>query len=216
MAGVLPAAMAYVGALIIDAVLAAVEITRQSGDIEMTRVFTLVAIEALIVAMMAMGIGQGDEVITTPYTFFGTAGSIVRLGAKPVFVDIEPDSFNIDVSKIEAAITPKTRAIFIGYPNNPTGAVASAEVLTRLAAIAEKHDLLVISDEIYDQLVYGVPHVCFPALPGMKARTILLGGFSGGHGTFSLLCFLLLKTAADVAMHVIEQAMANRLQRRLP
>ena len=67
--------------------------------------------DALIVAMMAMGIGEGDEVITTPYTFFGTVGSIVRLGAKPVFVDIESDSFNIGVSKIEAAITEKTRAI---------------------------------------------------------------------------------------------------------
>jgi dTDP-4-amino-4,6-dideoxygalactose transaminase len=96
--------------------------------------------DALIVAMMAMGIGQGDEVITSPYSFFGTVGSIVRLGAKPVFVDIEPDSFNIDVSRIEAAITPKTRAI---APVHLFGQMAPMKAINRLA---RDHDLLVIED----------------------------------------------------------------------
>jgi dTDP-4-amino-4,6-dideoxygalactose transaminase len=96
--------------------------------------------DALIVAMMAMGIGQGDEVITTPYSFFGTVGSIVRLGAKPVFVDIEPDSFNLDVAKIEAAITPKTRAI---APVHLFGQMAPMKAINRLA---RDHDLLVIED----------------------------------------------------------------------
>lgn len=96
--------------------------------------------DALIVGMMAMGIGEGDEVITTPYTFFGTVGSIVRLGAKPVFVDIEPESFNIDVSKIEAAITPKTRAI---APVHLFGQMAAMKAINRLAM---DHDLLVIED----------------------------------------------------------------------
>ncbi|PXA04758.1 transcriptional regulator [Coraliomargarita sinensis] len=96
--------------------------------------------DALIVAMMAMGIGEGDEVITTPYTFFGTVGSIVRLGAKPVFVDIEPDSFNLDVSRIEAAITPKTRAI---APVHLFGQMAPMQSINRLA---REHDLLVIED----------------------------------------------------------------------
>jgi aminotransferase len=66
----------------------------------------------------------------------------------------------------------------IGYPNNPTGAVVSRAVLTELGRIAEEHDLIVVSDEIYDRLVYGVEHVCFASLPGMRDRTILLGGFS--------------------------------------
>jgi len=96
--------------------------------------------DALIVAMMAMGIGQGDEVITSPYSFFGTVGSIVRLGAKPVFVDIELDSFNIDVSRIEAAITPKTRAI---APVHLFGQMAPMKAINRLA---RDHDLLVIED----------------------------------------------------------------------
>lgn len=96
--------------------------------------------DALIVAMMAMGVGEGDEVITTPYTFFGTAGSIVRLGAKPVFVDIEADSFNLDTSKIEAAITPKTRAI---APVHLFGQMTPMKAVNR---IAREHDLLVIED----------------------------------------------------------------------
>jgi len=80
---------------------------------------------------------------------------------------------------IEAAITPRTKAIFLGYPNNPTGAVLSAEELAAIGEVAVRHDLLVISDGIYDRLVYGEhQHVCFAGLPGMRARTITLGGFS--------------------------------------
>ncbi len=78
-------------------------------------------------------------------------------------------------------ITGKTKALLLGYPNNPTGAVMSRERLLEIARLAEKHDLLVISDEIYDRLVYGVEHTCFAALPGMRQRTILLGGFSKAY-----------------------------------
>ena len=83
-----------------------------------------------------------------------------------------------NINAIEAAITPRTKAILLGFPSNPTGAVASRERLLEMAELAEKYDLIVISDEIYDRLVYGVPHVCFPTLPGMRKRTMLLGGFS--------------------------------------
>jgi aminotransferase len=87
-------------------------------------------------------------------------------------------NFDIDPDALRAAITPRTKAILIGFPNNPTGAVASRENLLEVARIAEEHDLVVISDEIYDRLVYGVKHVCFTALPGMRERSLLLGGFS--------------------------------------
>ena len=96
--------------------------------------------DALIVAMMALGIGAGDEVITTPYTFFGTIGSIVRVGATPILVDIEPDTFNIDCNKIEAAITDRTRAI---APVHLFGQMAD---MRAIKDIAREHDLLIIED----------------------------------------------------------------------
>jgi len=88
------------------------------------------------------------------------------------------NNFDLDPEQIRAALTPRTKAILIGYPNNPTGVVASREALLEIAKIAEEHDLVVLSDEIYDRLVYGVKHVCYPSLPGTEGRTLLLGGFS--------------------------------------
>jgi len=96
--------------------------------------------DALLVSLMALDIKPGDEVITTPFTFFATAGSIVRLGAKPVFVDVDPDSFNIDPSAIEQKITGKTRAII---PVHLFGQIAQMKAITE---IAKRHNLAVIED----------------------------------------------------------------------
>lgn len=141
-------------------------------------VITVGVSEALYLAMTAV-LEPGDEVIIPTPCFVSYQAEVELAGGVAVEIPSRVENnFMLDPAEIEAAITPKTRVIFIGYPNNPTGAVASRDVLVRLAEIAERHDLLVISDEIYDQLVYGVEHVCFTALPGMKARSILLGGFS--------------------------------------
>jgi aminotransferase len=134
--------------------------------------------EALYLACTAI-LNPGDEVIIPTPCFVAYQSEVVLAGGVAVEVPLRAeDNFDLKPSTIEAAITPRTKAILLGFPNNPTGAVASRESLLEIARLAEKHDLIVMSDEIYDRLVYGVKHVCFPALPGMKDRTILLGGFS--------------------------------------
>jgi aminotransferase len=103
-------------------------------------------------------------------------GSVVHVATR-----LDED-FALDPVAVEAAITPRTKALFLGYPCNPTGAVLPDAIQDELAAVAERHDLLVYSDEIYDRLAYGsYRHRAFSALPGMRDRTILMGGFSKAY-----------------------------------
>ena len=144
-------------------------------------VITVGVSEALYLAMTAL-LDPGDEVIIPTPCFVSYQAEAALAGGVPFELPtFAEDNFQLRPSALEAAINPRTKAVLIAYPNNPTGAVASRETLLALAGIAEKHDLIVISDELYDQLVYEVPHVCLPALPGMWERTILLGGFSKNY-----------------------------------
>ncbi len=124
----------------------------------------------------------GDEVIIPTPCFVSYQAEVLLAGGKPVeiYTNME-DDFQPDPAIIEKAITPKTKAILLGYPNNPTGAVVSRDRLTAISELAKKHNILVISDEIYDRLVYDHEHVCFPSLPGMQDQTLLLGGFSKAY-----------------------------------
>jgi aminotransferase len=142
-------------------------------------IITVGGSEALYLAATAL-VNAGDEVIIPTPCFVSYQAQVILADGVPVEIPCRmEDNFDVDPIAIEAAITPKTRAILLGFPNNPTGAVATRDRLLEIARIAEKYDLIVISDEIYDRLVYsGHQHVCFPTLPGMKERTLLLGGFS--------------------------------------
>jgi len=135
--------------------------------------------EALYLALAAV-LDPGDEVIVPTPCFVAYQPEVVFAGGTPVPLATRvEDAFQARAEAVEALITPRTKALLIGYPNNPTGAVMSRENLLALADVAQRRDLLVISDEIYDRLVYGAhQHVCFAALPGMLPRTITLGGFS--------------------------------------
>ncbi len=134
--------------------------------------------EALDLVMRAI-INPGDEVIMADPCYVAYDSCVVLSGGIPVKVPTsEENNFELDAADIEARITDQTKAILIGYPANPTGAVMSRDKLAKIAEVARRHQLLVISDEIYAKLVYSVEHTCFAALPRMKERTVLLGGFS--------------------------------------
>ena len=150
-------------------------------DPETELLITVGVSEALQNAMLAT-INPGDEVLIPEPCFVAYPASVVFAGGTPVYIPTSVEqAFQVTGAALEAALTPRTRAILIGYPNNPTGAVRSRERLLEIAAIAERHDLIVFSDEIYDRLVYGVEHICFATLPGMRDRTVLLGGFSKAY-----------------------------------
>ena len=144
-------------------------------------VMTVGVSEALYLTFSAI-LNPGDEVIIPTPCFVSYQAEVVLADGIPVEVPTNMENnFEPDPALIEKAITSRTKAILLGYPNNPTGAVASRETLSAIAQIAEKHNLIVVSDEIYDRLVYDFQHVCFAALPGMSERTILLGGFSKAY-----------------------------------
>jgi aminotransferase len=135
--------------------------------------------EALYLTFTAI-LDPGDEVIIPTPCFVSYQAEVIMAGGVAVEIPSRMENqFMVDPAEIRKAITPHTRAIFIGYPSNPTGAVVTRDVMLEIAKIAEEFDLLVVSDELYDRLVYDFEHVCFPALDeSLKNRTILIGGFS--------------------------------------
>ena len=138
--------------------------------------------EALDIAMRAI-LTPGDEILIPEPCYVSYKACASLAGAVPVAVPAKiENNFSITPADLEAHVTDKTKALLIGYPNNPTGAILTKEQLMDIAKFAQKHDLIVISDEIYGDLTYGGErHVCFAGLPGMRDRTILLNGFSKAY-----------------------------------
>ena len=137
--------------------------------------------EAVDLALRAT-LNDGDEVIVADPSYVAYVPAIVLAGGVPVAVPTEEaDEFRLTPDAVAAAITPRTRAILLGFPSNPTGAVLTEADVAGIARLAQQHDLLVYADEIYDRLVYGVTHHSIASLPAMKERTVYLAGFSKSY-----------------------------------
>lgn len=125
---------------------------------------------------------HGDEVVIPEPSYVSYKPCTFLAGGRPVPLATKvEDSFKVRPRELEDSITEKTKAVVLNYPNNPTGATMSKKELEGIAQVAEAHDLLVISDEVYDKLTYNGKHTCFASLDGMKDRTILLNGFSKAY-----------------------------------
>jgi aminotransferase len=135
--------------------------------------------EALDLAVRAI-VDDGDEVIIPEPSYVSYAPCVVFAGGRPVLVPTSHEQgFAISARQVAAAVTPRTKAVLLGYPNNPTGTAVARAELAAIVRLAEEHDLVLISDEIYARLVYdGWEHTCVAALPGARDRTILLNGCS--------------------------------------
>jgi aminotransferase len=143
-------------------------------------IVTIGASQAIDLTFRAI-LNPGDEVLIIEPAFVSYAPLVVLAGGKPIPVSTHPDNgFKLTPEQLEDAITSRTKAILLCSPNNPTGSYLNKEELTNIAVVVEKHDLLVVSDEIYAELTYDEEYTSFASIEGMYERTILVNGFSKG------------------------------------
>ena len=137
--------------------------------------------EAIDMALRAI-VEDGDEVIITTPCYVSYEPCAILAGAKPVTINLKNENqFRLTPEELEQAITPKSKVLVICYPNNPTGAIMTKSDLEKIAEVVIKHDLCVISDEIYSELTYDGNHTSIASIPGMKERTIVVNGFSKAY-----------------------------------
>ena len=146
---------------------------------------TVGASEAIQLAMLAL-LNPGDEILIPEPCFVSYGPTAIFAGATVTYVPTSvKNDFQVTAADIEARITPRTKLLFLAYPSNPTGAVLRRDTLEEIAEVVVKHDLLVLSDEIYDRLIYGsafeAGHTCLPSIESLRDRTVLLGGFSKAY-----------------------------------
>ena len=141
-------------------------------------IVTIGASEAIDLALRTL-VRPGDEVLIPSPSYVSYAPNAAITGGVAVAVETSAkNGFALTPELLEKAITPRSKALILPYPNNPTGAIMTRAQLEKIAEVAERHDIFVISDEIYAELTYGQKHASFAAIPGMKKRTILINGFS--------------------------------------
>ncbi|MCI6567916.1 MAG: pyridoxal phosphate-dependent aminotransferase [Dysosmobacter sp.] len=148
-----------------------------------TEVLVTVGLSEAVFAVLASILEEGDELLVPDPVWLNYINVPNLLGAKAVTYSLKEETgFQLDLDEIRAKITPRTRAVVIVTPNNPTGGVLSEEVLKELAEIVISNDLMVISDEIYERLIYdGAKHISIASLPGMKERTFTMNGMSKAY-----------------------------------
>lgn len=145
-------------------------------------VMVTVGVSEAIGIVMTTFLNPGDEVLIPDPAYLAYPACVSLAHGKPVLVPTYGDNeFKLTVEELEKKVTPKTKALLIGYPNNPTGTVMDRESLEQVATFAKKHDLIVIADEIYCDLTYDGSHTCFASLPDMRERTIVMNGFSKSY-----------------------------------
>ena len=150
-------------------------------DFNREMVITVGGSEAIDIAMRAM-LDPGDEVLIPQPSYVSYYPCCILANGTPVVIELKAENeFRLKPEELEAAITPKTKLLVLPYPNNPTGAVMEKSDLEAIAEIIKKHDLYVLSDEIYSELTYTDNHVSIASLPGRKERTIVINGFSKSH-----------------------------------
>ncbi|MEE1258527.1 MAG: aminotransferase class I/II-fold pyridoxal phosphate-dependent enzyme [Lachnospiraceae bacterium] len=144
-------------------------------------VITVGGSEAIDIALRAM-VDPGDEVLIPQPSYVSYEPCAILAGAKPVIIELKHENqFRLTAEELEAVITDKTKILILPFPNNPTGAIMEREDLEAIAKVIEKHDLYVISDEIYSELCYLENHVSIANIPGMWERTVLINGFSKSY-----------------------------------
>ena len=144
-------------------------------------VITVGGSEAIDIGLRAM-INPGDEVIIPQPSYVSYEPCAILAGAKPVILNLKAENeFRLTARELEKAITEKTKVLILPFPNNPTGAIMEREDLEAIAEVIIKHDIFVMSDEIYSELTYKDRHVSIASLPGMQERTILINGFSKAY-----------------------------------
>ena len=152
-----------------------------SYDVDHEIMVTIGGSEAIDAAMRAM-LDPGDEVLIPQPSYVSYVPCAVLAGGVPVVIELKAENeFRLTAEELEAAITPKTKLLVLPFPNNPTGAIMEKSDLEKIAEVIKKHDIFVLSDEIYSELTYLEKHVTIASLPGMWERTIVINGFSKSH-----------------------------------